>query len=421
MAGTQAPRKCYCGEVGSSCPYLKIRPLGEGAVGDVYLCIGREDRRLAVVKWLQAEIHESSEAARRFLREAELLSSMWFEQGMIQVARFGVDDYGKTWMAMEFVDGLAPSVVISPGDGWSLHRLLEGVGRSLDEMHGLGVVHGNLKPDNILVRDGHSGWEPVVIDLGIAKWLPEEVMMATGSVVDASHYRSPEQGRDLKSVGPASDRYALAVVCFELLSGRLPFAASTHSEVLRQPMTIPPLSIPARGPLVEREAARTTEGDSMRLATPRLNRFMRRALARRPDDRFSSVEVLSEQFRAAAMADGLWEERVLGKLYDPIFHSIVEISATAGAKRFDLSSGPIVLGRHDACHYSLSSPRLSRMHALLYIHRGRLWFADLHSQNGSSCYGRKLTPGVPVPLPTDGTPVSARLYDRDVVIRTFRS
>lgn len=126
-------------------------------------------------------------------------------------------------MAMEFVDGLSPSSIIATGDGWSAHRFLDGVARSLDELHGVGVVHRDLKPDNVLLRSSLRGWEPVIIDLGIAKWLAQETATATGSVFGTPYYMSPEQFRDSKHVGPATDRYALAVMVFELLAGRRPF------------------------------------------------------------------------------------------------------------------------------------------------------------------------------------------------------
>jgi len=193
---------------------------------------------MVVVKWLRSEVHEHSEAARRFRREAALMARASFD-GVIQVEDYGVDDYGRTWMAMEFADGLSPNAVVQPGDAFAVHRMLSGVGVSLDELHGLGVVHRDLKPDNIIIRDGPKGWAPVIIDLGIAKWLSEEAATATGSVFGTPHYMSPEQFRDTKHVGPATDRYALACIGFELLSGRLPFDGRNLPTLLRQHMEDP--------------------------------------------------------------------------------------------------------------------------------------------------------------------------------------
>src|SRR5512141_1863273 len=98
------------------CPHRRIRPLGEGAVGDVHLCVDVHRRRLVVVKWLRAEVHEGSEAAKRFEREASRMAGRQFD-GVIKVEDYGSDEFGRTWMAMEFVDGMAPGgVIVRPGD-----------------------------------------------------------------------------------------------------------------------------------------------------------------------------------------------------------------------------------------------------------------------------------------------------------------
>jgi serine/threonine-protein kinase len=378
------------------------------------------NRKLVVVKWLRAEIHEHSEAASRFRREAELMSQARFD-GVIRVGNYGVDDYGRTWMTMEFVDGLNPSSVIRPGDGWAVHRLLEGVGRSLDELHGLGVVHRDLKPDNVLVRDGAHGWEPVIIDLGIAKWLSEEAATATGSVFGTPHYMSPEQFRDTKHVGPATDRYALAVICFELLCGRLPFDGRNLPELLRQHMEspVPPLNVPRITETAPRGATRPDVGEDEVVPTPHLDHFMQRAMAKGAQDRFFSSAEMAMYFQQAAMADGLWRPQQAARLFDPLARPVVEVASAMGSGRFNVLDGPIAMGRHEACQFTLSSPRLSRLHAVLFGHRGRLWLADLHSQNGTSYQGRQLTAGIPVSLPMDEMRLEAKLYDQPISVQTF--
>ena len=368
---------------------------------------------------LRAEVHEDSEAAIRFTREADLMLRMHL-YGVIQVETWNVDDYGRTWMAMEFVDGLVPSAVIRPGDGWSVHRLLEGVGRSLDELHGEGVLHRDLKPDNVLLRNVPEGWEPVIIDLGIAKWLSEEAATTTGSVFGTPHYMSPEQFRDTKHVGPATDRYALAVLCYELLCGRPPFDGRNLPELLQQHMNapVPPLRVPLPTSSVD-ESAATLHGNEQRfVGAPNIDRFMQRAMAKDPRARYSSSREQSDAFAQAAMADNLWNPPPAQPLFTPLPMPTVQFSSPQDPRiaRFDVRQGPIVLGRHEACQFQVTSRRLSRLHACVYTHRGQLWLADLHSQNGTVYQGRSLTPGIPTPLPTDGTKASIRLYDREIII-----
>ncbi|MBK7824212.1 FHA domain-containing serine/threonine-protein kinase [Nannocystis sp.] len=403
----------------AGCPYRKIRPLGEGSMGDVHLCVDVTQRRLLVVKWLRAELHEGSQAAIRFRREAELMTKANFP-GVIKVEEWGLDEFGRTWMAMEFVDGLIPSAVIGPGDCWSVHRLLTGVGQSLDDLHGLGVVHRDIKPENVLLRSAVDGWEPIIIDLGIAKWLAQETATASGSVFGTPHYMSPEQCRDTKSVGPATDRYAMAIIAFELLAGRRPYEGRTIPELLRQHLEspVPELQIPRR---LRAGGAPSATKTAATYATPNLDAFMKKAMAKEPRLRYGSSEEMSREFEKAARADGLFEPADpadLAPLFPPAPHPIAEIILDGESRqRFDLRHGPLVLGRHEACQVVLNSPRLSRLHAAVYLHRGRIWAADLHSQNGTLFQGRALAAGVPMPFAAGGQTSVFTLYNRNVAVR----
>lgn len=399
----------------NDCPHRRIRPLGEGAVGDVHLCVDLLGRRLVVVKWLRSDVTARSEAAQRFVREGELMANREWP-GVVKVEQFGSDEYGRTWIAMEFIDGKSPAEVIRPGDAWSVHRLLDGVGRSLDELHGFGILHRDLKPENLLLRNASasSGWEPVIIDLGIAKWLAQEDATRTGSVFGTPYYMSPEQFRDAKHVGPATDRYALAVIAYELLSGKLPFDASSVPALLMQHshVDVPPLHVP------EYDAA-TGRVATLREA-PRLDLFMRTALAKRPEARFSSSAEMIEVFAHAARLDGLWHDRATTDSVMPALESPrIELHRPDGTSEcFDLREGPVVMGRHEGCPFVLVSSCLSRMHATIYAQGGSIWIADLQSQNGTAFAGRPLIAGVPLPIrlhPGEGAPL--RLYNVDLWLR----
>ena len=395
------------------CPYRRIRLLGEGAAADVYLCVDIERRRLVVVKWLRAELTDQAGSVARFRREAELMADGSLV-GVIAVEEHGTDDDGRFWMSMDFVDGRSPAAVIRPGNVWGVHRLLDGVGRSLDDLHAVGIVHRDLKPDNVILRHIDPrvprGWEPVVIDLGIAKWFAHDTATMTGSVLGTPHYMSPEQLQDSKHVGPSTDRYALAVIAYELLSGAVPHGGNTLADLLRAAVKdpVPPLRIPVASgePKVE---------------TPHLDAFMSRALAKQPDQRFSRGTELAAAFRAAAERDRVWAEPLdPPPLFEFVPAPMIEVRMKDGERwTFDVRDGPIIFGRHEKCQVVVQSPRVSRLHACVYSQRGRLWFCDLESHNGTRCSGRVLRAGRPAPIPTNAAPVTALLYDREVEIRAL--
>lgn len=379
------------------------------------MCVDLHGRRLVVVKWLRSEVQGRSEIAKRFAREGELMARRRWP-GVVNVEAFGSDEYGRTWIAMEFIDGKSPSEVILPGNAWAVHRLLESIGRSLDELHGSGILHRDLKPENILLRDraDGSGWDGVIIDLGIAKWLAEGDATRTGSVFGTPYYMSPEQFRDAKHVGPATDRYALAVIAYELLTGDLPFGAETVPGLLMQHSNaeVPPLRMPLVDPATGRIVGTRD--------TPRLDLFMRTALAKRPEARFSSSAEMIEVFAHAARLDGVWEvPSTIPPLHLPLHAATIELHRPDGtSQRFSLRDGPVVVGRHEGCPFVLVSSCLSRMHACVYAQGGALWVADLHSQNGTAWNGRPLIPGVPMPIklePGEGAPL--RLYNVDLWLR----
>src|SRR5690606_37890702 len=121
---------------------------------------------------------------------------------------------------------------------------------------------------------------------------------------------SPEQFRDTKHVGPATDRYALAVIAFELLTGVLPYDGRSLPELLHQHMEaeIPPMRIPVRR-LRSRATVQGIAIDQTAFhAAPHLDAFMRKAMSKSPKQRFSSGREMADAFETAARADGVWEE-----------------------------------------------------------------------------------------------------------------
>lgn len=386
-----------------------LRPLGAGSVGDIRLCVDPGERRLVVVKRLRADLDADGGHAERLRREAQKMTG-YRVPGIVGVESWAQDGEGRASILMDFVDGVNPAVVIKPGDCWSVHRLMHDVGRTLDDLHERGVLHRDIKPDNLILRQDDEGWSAIIIDFGVAKWLEMESATQTGSMLGTPFYMSPEQFRDSKHVGTAADRYALAVVAYELLSGLLPFVGASLGELLRghRDSPVPPLQF--RGP----------EGGEAR-QVPKIDSFMARALAKDPEERFETGVAMAAAFQEAAEADGVWTPPPeLPRLFPKLVCPVVDVTLPDGcATRQDLREGPVVIGRQLGCQVQINSKRISRYHTCLYRQRGRLWVADLESLNGTIMDGQLLESGVPAMVDQVDRTFTLRLDAHELSVRTL--
>jgi hypothetical protein len=223
--------------------YVVVRPLGRGAVGEVYLARDPKLDRQVAVKTLSGlsalPPSEQEEARERFLREARAAAAL-SHPNVVTVFDVGEQD-GIPYMAMEYLEGttldrhareghlLPPAKVVEIGIRAAL---------GLDEAHRAGLVHRDVKPANIvLLADGSIK----VADFGLAKD-PRSAMTSDDSILGTPNYMSPEQiaGRSLDG---RSDLFSLTVAIFELLTGRRPFTGDTVSTVLYRVVNEAPPSL----------------------------------------------------------------------------------------------------------------------------------------------------------------------------------
>lgn len=213
--------------------YLIKSELGHGGMSKVYLAHDcKIDDRAVVIKFLSRELLADSYALQKFKQESEALSRIR-HTGVVQI--FDKDELadGRPYFVMEFVDGMTLRSQI-PSNGMNLERaasILKQIGAALDQAHEQGVFHRDLKPENILLRRGTDS--VVLIDFGIAKVRDSLVAPTTtnGQSAGTLMYMSPEQLRG-KRVTAASDIYSLAVIAYELVTGRLPFDARTPARLV---------------------------------------------------------------------------------------------------------------------------------------------------------------------------------------------
>ena len=223
--------------------YEIVSLLGRGGMGTVYQARQVAMDRMVALKIIRADMVLSPEAAGRFSREMRLTAKIE-HPNTIRVYDYGQIE-GQLYLTMEFVRGRTLTDVLAEAGGRlpleRIVRIAVQVTRALQAAHAAGVVHRDLKPDNVMVIEQYGESDVVkVLDFGVAKSLAEDQprMTATGAVVGTPVYISPEQALG-HQVDQRSDLYSLGIMLFELASGQVPFTASTMTALLIAHATAP--------------------------------------------------------------------------------------------------------------------------------------------------------------------------------------
>lgn len=216
--------------------YRVISPLGRGGMAAVYRVYEAELDREVALKVLPAELMQQTGFLERFAREAKLIARLE-HPNIVPVYASGVTD-GTPWMALRLVSG---GTLQDQLEGGSLSHeagllLFRQIAKALDHAHRHGVLHRDLKPQNVLVNaDG----EVYLADFGIARMMAgSTALTGTGSILGTPHYMAPEQAQG-EVLGPACDIYAFAVIIYRWLCGQVPFDADTPLAVLMQHVQTP--------------------------------------------------------------------------------------------------------------------------------------------------------------------------------------
>jgi eukaryotic-like serine/threonine-protein kinase len=229
--------------------YRVVSLLGEGGMGAVYLgeqSLGTAIRKVAI-KTLHAHLSHDPQIRARFEREVGTVAGLE-HPNTIQVYDYGATPEGLLYIVMEYVQGKSLADILEREGAMPLARTLHIMNQvcgSLEEAHRAGIVHRDLKPDNIVLceKAGQKDWVEV-LDFGIAKRStendPNEAKLTQqGMVLGTPPYMSPEQFTG-QPIGPQSDIYSLAVMTYEMLTGRMPYTANTAWEWASQHMSAQP-------------------------------------------------------------------------------------------------------------------------------------------------------------------------------------
>ena len=216
--------------------------IGDGGMGTVYLAEHTTILKKFAVKVLSPELSVRPDHVDRFMREARS-ASMINHPNVVEITDFGITPDGQPFFVMEYLQGQDLAQLL--GDIGSLpwkrvrHIALQ-LCHALQAAHDQGVIHRDMKPGNIvLVKRGNNPEHVKVLDFGIAKVLGQEAegkgLTQSGMVVGTPEYMSPEQGWG-QPVDHRGDIYAVGVIMYELLSGKIPFSGTTMMEILNRHM-----------------------------------------------------------------------------------------------------------------------------------------------------------------------------------------
>lgn len=267
--------------------YEVLSVLGEGGMGIVYRVRHKTLERPLALKALRRDLAKDDDLPIRFIQEAKAAAAVE-HPNVVQITDFGALPTGQPYFVMELLEGEGLSSLIRNQGTLAPTRAIGvaiQVAEALSAAHAAGVVHRDLKPDNVNVRRvGHHDIVKV-LDFGLAKLAGASRLTRAGMVFGTPHYMSPEQ-----AAGEPSDHrvdiYALGVMLFEMLTGRLPFEAESFTGVLAMHMYMEP---PSPSSIVGVPLGGVED-------------IVKKCMAKKPSDRYATMlDLLSELDRAGAL------------------------------------------------------------------------------------------------------------------------
>jgi eukaryotic-like serine/threonine-protein kinase len=269
-----------------------LEKIGTGGMGSVYKAEQPAMNRMVAIKILHPKLAGRKDLTSRFRREARAMSQLT-HPNTVKVFMYGeLEDDGSLYIVMEMLEGRNLNQTVRKEGPLPVERaipiLIQCCG-ALQEAHDLGIVHRDLKPENIfLSKQGGMADYPKVLDFGLAKVTERQmqpgsvILTQEGMVFGTPEFMSPEQAQG-KTLDARSDIYSLAVILYEVLTGKLPFSARTPMEYIQKHVTDPIIPLSERVP--ERKFDRG------------LDEVLAKALQKQPDNRFQTAGEFGEALR----------------------------------------------------------------------------------------------------------------------------
>jgi serine/threonine-protein kinase len=374
--------------------------IGEGGMATVYRAYQTQLERWVAIKIMHAKGASDKEFLARFRREARAIAALR-HPNILNIYDYG-EEYGTAYIVMEYISGgtLKDQLTGLPMEWPDAASLIVPVGKALAYAHSQGIVHRDIKPANVLLA--RPDW-PMLADFGLVKLVGHQRgITQPGMRIGTPAYFSPEQAAGNEEVDHRTDLYSLAVVLYQLLTGRLPFESDSPVELMLKRIhesPLPPRSINPR-------------------ITSQLENIIMRALARRPEERHPNMEALVNDLSRMPGATGRASlsstpaapsaTARLGAL-SPVTGPRLVVAGTGATLRLPLQ-GEVVIGRGDPQiaqrpdvdlgPHGGGQAGVSRRHARLLYSSAGWMLEDLHSTNGTFLNSMPVLPGQPVSIQT---------------------
>jgi tRNA A-37 threonylcarbamoyl transferase component Bud32 len=254
--------------------YHDLKLIGRGGMAEVYRARSPKRGRIVAIKVLRATLADDEQFRRRFMREAEIVSGLE-HPNIVRVIDFG-DENGAYYIVMEYLSGPDLSNLLKEEKRIDLPRtiiLLRDVAAALDYAHQNGLVHRDIKPSNVMLDSSTAPERVVLTDFGIAKISDAHTRITATGMLGTFDYIAPEQIQASADVDGRADVYALGVMTYQMLTGRLPFERPNTGALLLAHLNSPPPDARELIRDLPRRAAHT----------------LQKAMAKKPMDRYATA------------------------------------------------------------------------------------------------------------------------------------
>ncbi|GAC1398407.1 MAG: hypothetical protein NVS4B12_00180 [Ktedonobacteraceae bacterium] len=373
--------------------YKLIDERGRGSFATVYIARDLEDNHIYAIKMMHVELSNDGELLARFQREAHILLNL-SDPHIVRIVDYGNDD-NMHYIVMDYIDGQNLKYhMLTNGQMDALHALnyARQIAEGLDTAYNQGVVHRDIKPQNILVNSKDM---VKITDFGLARSRETVTLTQSNVFMGTAYYISPEQAESGRSADTRSDLYSVATVLFEMLAGIPPFQGETAVDIVIKHMNdkVPSICRIRRDLPME------------------MDLFIQKALAKSPIDRYATpqefiaaLEQIHERVlamptdkRHAQYSSPMHEQHGGASPNRPLPQKEAHIIVLSNGQSIPLKGELMVVGRQDPTlgifpEITLSDKTVGRRHAYLRNQQGAFTVEDLNALNKTRLNGVILTP-----------------------------